>query len=206
VSFDHWWIGFFVDEGACEHFKPNFAAAAEKAVLSAESQQALAAWRNRPSDFEQDAALSGEVAAQTNAFIWAFNLPGFDDLAAALLTRGDDFAELCTEQNLFRMVIAARHTPVSILWHALGGECPSHLPGRMGNLLLHPREVEAAFERTLCAYAGTSPQNLIEAARRYCGWSVSDDTLRDVVSFLPDGLSRAMERQTGFLALARPQI
>ena len=60
----------------------------------------------------------------------------------------------------FRMAITARHTPVSIVWHALGYERACLLPGRMGNMLLRPSEVAAALEQTRRAYAGTSPQEL----------------------------------------------
>jgi hypothetical protein len=104
------------------------------------------------------------------------------------------------------MAICARHTPVGILWHALGHERGSLLPGRMGNLLLHPREIADAREQTRRAYAAASTQDLLDAARRCCSWSVSDDTLREVIGFLPDGLARAAELRRGFLALARPQI
>jgi hypothetical protein len=207
VSFDHWWIGLFVDEAAYQRFKPDFDAATEKAVLSPPSQQAVAAWRNRPSDFEQGAAPVGPgTEGEANAFIWAFNLPGFDELAKQLFVQGGKFADYLVEAHVFRMAICARHTPVSILWHAIGYERGRLLPGRMGNLLLHPREIEAASEKTRRAYVATSPQELLDAARRYCGWSVSDDTLRDVIDFLPDGLTRAAELQRGFLALARPQV
>jgi hypothetical protein len=207
VSFDHWWIGLFVDEAACQRFKPDFEAAAEKAVLSPQSQQAIAAWQNRPSDFEQGAALSGaETEGEPSAFIWAFNLPGFDELAKQFFVQDGKFADYLIEEHFFRMATCARHTPVSILWHALGHERGSLLPGRMGNLLLHPREIEDASEKTRRAFAAASPPDLLDAARRYCSWSVSDDTLRDVIGFLPDGLARAAELQRGFLALARPQI
>jgi hypothetical protein len=109
VSFDHWWIGFIVDDSACERLRPHFAAAGARAVLSAAAQQALLAWRNRPSDFEEDAFIRRpEVVAEANAFIAAFNLPGFSELAREILTQDGRFADLATEQHLFRMAIAAR--------------------------------------------------------------------------------------------------
>jgi hypothetical protein len=207
VSFDHWWIGLFVDEAAYQRFKPDFEAAAEQAVLSPHSQQAIATWRNRPSDFEQGAAPTGpETEDEANAFIWAFNLPGFDELAKQFFAQGGKFADYLIEEHFFRMAICARHTPVGIFWHALGHERGSLLPGRMGNLLLHPREIADAREQTRRAYAAASTQDLLDAARRCCSWSVSDDTLREVIGFLPDGLAKAAELQRGFLALARPQI
>jgi hypothetical protein len=107
------------------------------------------------------------------------------------------------------MAITARHTPVSIVWHALGYERASLLPGRMGNILLSPPEIadaEEAEERVCRAYVGTSPQDLLGAAKRYCDWSVCDEELRRVIGFLPDGLARAQELHLGFFALARPRI
>jgi hypothetical protein len=150
--------------------------------------------------------MNGEGASRVNAFIWAFNLPGFDELAREFLVRGGRFAGFPAEERLFRLIIAARHTPVSIVWHALGCEPASLLPGHMGNMLLHPREIAHAQEQAARAYAGTSAHALLDAARRYCSASIYDDTLRDVIGFLPDGLTDARERQSGFLALARPQI
>jgi hypothetical protein len=207
MSFDHWWIGFFVDNRTYEQLKPHFVAAVEQAVLSSEAQQALLAWQHRPSDFEEDAFMRmPEAVAGANAFIAAFNLPGFNELAHEILTQDGPYSNLATEQHLFRMAIAARHTPVSIVWHALGYERAKQLPGQMGNMLLRPDEIADAQEAIRHAYAGTSPQNLLAAARRYCGSSVDDDTLGEVIGFLPDGLSRAWQNGTGFVALARPQI
>jgi hypothetical protein len=210
MGFHHWWWGFFTDENEYTRLLPYFTEAAKKAVLSPKSQQAFDAWRRRPSDFEQD-ALTEETAAQINAFIWAFNLPGFNELAYDLLavrsrTPGFD-AGFDIEARFFRWASTAKNTPVSIIWHALGYERASLLPGRMGNMLLHPREIADAKERVCRAYAGTSPQNLLDAAKCYCDRDVSDERLRhDVISFLPDGLARAEELRLGFLALARPQI
>ena len=207
MSFDHWWIGLFVDEAGYERLKPAFAAAAEQAVLSPQSEQAIAAWRKHPSDFDQGAApRSPEAEDEPHRFIWAFNLPGFVELAGQFIVSGGTFTEFLVEEEFFQMATCARRTPVGILWQALGYQRASLLPGQMGNLLLHPREIEDAREKTRRAYAGTSPQDLLDAARRYCSWDVYDDGLREVLGFLPDGLARAAERQRGFLALARPQI
>ena len=104
------------------------------------------------------------------------------------------------------MTMTARHPTVSILWHALGFERAQALPGQMGNLLLRPKDVEAALEATRRAFEGLSRKGLLAAARRFCGHSVSDDTLREVLNFLPDGLETASARKAGFLALAHPQF
>jgi hypothetical protein len=207
MSFDHWWIGLFVDEAGYKRLKPAFAAAAEQAVLSPQSEQAIAAWRKHPSDFDQGAApRSPEAEDEPHRFIWAFNLPGFVELAGQFCVNGGTFTEFLVEEEFFQMATCARRTPVSILWQGLGYQRASQLPGLMGNLLLHPGEIEDAREKTRRAHAGTSPQDLLDAARRHGSWHVDDDRLLEVLSFLPDGLARAAERQRGFLALARPQI
>jgi hypothetical protein len=206
VAFDHWWLSFLAGEDEYERLLPDFMAAAEKAAMSPESLRALAAWRHRPSDFEEAAAMSEQLAAQAHAFIWAFNLPGFGGLAEELVTEDGKLSGFCTEEHLFQMAITARHTPVSIVWHALGYERAILLPGHFGNMLLHPGEVAGAEEKVRLAYAGTSSQDLLDAAKRYCGQSVYEQTLVDVINFLPDGLAQAKERKLGFLALARPQI
>ena len=206
MSFDHWWVGLLIDERDYERFSRDFAAAADKAVLSPESRQAIEDWRQCPSGYEQEATMHGEAADRAHRFIWAFNLPGFDQLAEQFLTLGGKFAEFPMAERCFRIAMAARHTPLSIVWHALGYERAGLLPGQMGNMLLHPRDIESALKTTSIAYAGLSSQDLLDAAARYCGWYVSDDTLQEVISFLPDGLGLAKERGQGFLALARPQI
>ena len=167
---------------------------------------ALEAWRQRPTDFEQAAAISQDGAARANAFIWAFNLSGFDQLAEQMVTQSKTFAAFALEDHLFRMTVCARHTPASIVWHALGHARADLLPGQMGNLLLRANQIAPALETTQQAYAGTSPQDLLDRARNFCGWSVDDGVLREVLGFLPDGLAHAQERGRGFLALGRPQI
>jgi hypothetical protein len=206
VSFDHWWVGLFIDASEYTLLKPYFNEAAKKAVLSADSQRAIEAWRHHPADFEQEAAISEAAAAEAHAFIWAFNLPGFDALAEEFLTQNGKFTEFVSEERSSRIIMASRHTPVSILWYALGYERACLLPGQVGNMLLHPNDVTAANEKIRLAFAGTSPQDLIDRAKRYCSWSVSEDTVKDILSFLPNGFSHAQKLRLGFLALARPQI
>jgi hypothetical protein len=207
VGVDYWWFGFFVDERIYNLAQPHFAAAAKKTALSRQSRHAIAAWRVNPSDFEQEAFISRpETADQTNAFIRAFNLAGFVELTTDIVTGNGPLTEILNEQSLFRMAITARHTSVSIVWHALGYRRAHLLPGLMGNMLLRPDEVEEALEKARSAYAGTSPQDLLDAARRYCSGSVGDEELRQTLNFLPEGLAAAMQRKSGFLTLACPRI
>ena len=49
------------------------------------------------------------------------------------------------------MMVCARHTPVSILWHALGHQRAGLLPGKFGNLLL-----SATGHRALVAWTAPS--------------------------------------------------
>jgi hypothetical protein len=205
MGVDYWWFGIFVDEDMHGHIEPHFAAAAANTALSPGSQRATAAWRARPTDFEQAAFIARpETADQTNAFIRAFDLTGFVELTRRIVIEGIPL--VFAEETAFGMAITARHTPVSIVWHALGYERACLLPGQMGNLLLRPGEVEEALERTRRAYAGTSAPDLPDAARRYCGDSVSNVALREVLDFQPDGLAAALARQCGFLALTCPRI
>jgi hypothetical protein len=205
MSFDHWWISVFVDAAEYEAFEPAFAAA-QKAAASSEATRILNAWRDRSFDSELDVATNEQIAKRIDAFIQAFNLPGFAELARDICTQDGRFASFDLERHGFRMVIAARYTPVSVLWYALGYERAGLLPGQLGNLLLHPRETDSALRNTERAFAGTSSDGLLESGRRYCGHSVSDESLREILDFLPTALAQANERKQGLLALARAQI
>ena len=206
VAFEHWWIGLWAGEDEYQSLQPHFSAAAEKTAVSLEAEHALAAWKLCPSDFEEEAMTNERLAAQVNAFIWAFNLPGFVELANELLTKDGKLSAFCIEERIFRIAIAGRHTPASIVWHALGYERASLLPGRFGNMLLRAGDVAAAEEKVRSAYAGTSRQDLLDTAKRYCGGSVCEGTLSEAIDFLPEGLAQARQRTLGFLALARPQL
>ena len=202
MSFDYYWLGRFIDASEHAHIQPLFLAAAAKSRLSAAAQQAIADWRAHPSDYEEDALrhASSELIARFNAFCRAFTLPGFMELFEHVAA--DDGLN---EQTCFSLLATARHPTVSVLWHALGFERAQALPGQMGNLLLHPKDVEAALEATRRAFAGTSGEDLLAAARRFCSSSVFDGPLREVLNFLPDGLEAALARKAGFVAVARPQ-
>jgi hypothetical protein len=207
VSVDYWWIGLFVDQRMHARLEPHFAAAVAKSSLSDEAERAIAAWREHPSDYEESSPLSkAERGNKVNAFLKTFNLSGFVALARQLLTQDGALADLMSGPGIFRMATIARHPPVSIVWHALGFERAKELPGQMGNMLLHPAQVEAALEATRRAYAGPSSDDLFAAAKRYCGASVDDWPLRGALSFQPEGLEAALERDEGFFALTCPRI
>ena len=86
------------------------------------------------------------------------------------------------------MASTASHPPVVMVWHALGFERAKGLPGQIGHMLLSPDEVEGALEATRRAFDGPPPDHLLALARRYCGRSVADESLRDALTFQPDGL------------------
>jgi len=207
VSVDYWWIGLFVDQRMHARLEPHFATAAAKSCLSPEAERAIAAWREQPSDYEEAARVAtAETRNKVNAFLKTFNRSGFVALGRQLLSRNGALADLMSGPGIFRMATISRHPPVSIVWHALGFERAKELPGQMGNMLLHPAQVEAALEATRRAYAGPSPDDLFAAAKRYCGASVDDWPLRGALSFQPEGLEAALERDEGFFALTCPRI
>ena len=207
MSFDHWWLGLMLSESECARVADAFAAAAAKAILSEPSRAALRAWRDNPIDFEAASIdRNPNLAAPANAFIWAFNLPGFAELTARFVTQDGDFSDLLTEAHVFRFETTARLTPVSIVWHALGYERATLLPGQMGNVLLRPEDVARAQERIQRAFEGTTPSALLAAARNYGGPSLDDEVLKNTLCFLSDGCFEAARRKMGFLALACSQI
>jgi len=207
VSVDYWWIGLFIDQRMHARLEPHFAAAAAKSSLSPDAERAIAAWREQPSDYEEAACKAKpETRNKVNTFLKTFNLSGFVALARQLLTQDGALADLMSGPGIFRMSTSARHPPVSIVWHTLGFERAKQLPGQMGNILLHPAQVEAALEATRRAYAGPSPDDLFAAAKRYCGNSVDDWPLRGALSFQPEGLEAALDRDEGFFALTCPRI
>jgi len=207
VSVDYWWIGLFVDQRMHARLEPHFATAAAKSCLSPEAERVIAAWREQPSDYEEAARVAtAETRNKVNAFLKTFNRSGFVALGRQLLSRNGALADLMSGPGIFRMATISRHPPVSIVWHALGFERAKELPGQMGNMLLHPAQVEAALEATRRAYAGPSPDDLFAAAKRYCGASVDDWPLRGALSFQPEGLEAALERDEGFFALTCPRI
>jgi hypothetical protein len=206
MSFAHWWIAISIDDDDYKVIEPHFATASEKALLSNEQRQAIEAWRRSPSCFDQDNATSDAEASLADAFIGAFNLPGFDELAEQFLAGDGRFVALLNEQRALKMAIAARHTPVSILWRALGYDSAIRLPGRMGNMILRPDQIVAVEQEMRSAFSETNPEALLPTVKRYCDHSVDDESLREILNFLPDSLARARAFGRGLLTLARAQI
>ena len=143
---------------------------------------------------------------QANAFIRAFNLSGFDEFALRFTGREGDRLHFLNDGHLFRFALTRQVTPMSVVWQALGPERAHMLPGRMGNLLLSPAEVAASQDQVSEAYADLTIDLLFERALRYCAPSImQEETLREAITFLPDGLRQARDAGKGFLSLARTE-
>jgi hypothetical protein len=82
---------------------------------------------------------------------------------------------------------------------ALGFERVVSPPGRMGNILLLPSEVEAALVATRRAYSGLSPEKIFEVGKRFLRLqaSVTSRCARHSIS-CPEGLEQAEMRNAVF--------
>src|SRR5262245_45078014 len=134
MSFSHWWLGFFIDQQDYDRVHVQFEAARRASRLSDESQAAISAWRANPGRFE-DLATDAVSGALVNTFLWSFSLPGDDQFSASLFKDGGELSACATESKFFRLVSIPRNPPVAVLWHALGYERATRLPGDRGNLL-----------------------------------------------------------------------
>jgi hypothetical protein len=205
MSISNWWIGYLLTEEDHARILPRFEAARLLAAPShAVHAPAIEAWKANPEKFEDrrenHTAQAGEAI---NAFIDAFRLPGYDALMKAFAMKGGGLEDLSREDVVFRFASLPSNPPVAVLWHALGFERARALPGNMGNLLVHPRDVPRAFEEVSAAYLGLDVANAVERGHSFCRTRVhSREDVEEVVTFLPDGLRRAAELGKGFCAVA----
>jgi hypothetical protein len=201
MAVSHWWFGFLIDQAEHDDLSPGFLAAAENAVTTPEAKAVLSSWMRRPSDFDEPGP--GE---QANDFIRAYNLSGFDEFAFRFVGGEGDCVRFLDDGHLFRFVTTRQVTPMSVVWQVLGPERALMLPGRMGNLLLSPADVPECHDQVSEAYAGLTIDVLFERALRYCAPSVfNEESLREAITFLPDGLRQARDAGKGFLSLARTE-
>lgn len=207
MSFDHWWFGLVLPGDTISALRAPYEAAKAQAHLTPEAHQALTTWAEHPDWFESAAVEASDNAAQwADAFIKAFALPGFDAFAREFCKSNGAYASLMREDTVSGFIVMPSYAPVGVLWHALGARTAGALPGLMGNMLLMPDEIgdaALAVSRTLASYRHA---DLLTAMRRLCGPYATDDLLEQVLAFLPNGLSRALERGNGFLALALGRI
>lgn len=207
MSFDHWWFGLVLPGDTISALREPFDAAKARAHLTPSAHQALTTWAEHPEWFESAAVESSDNAAQwVDAFIKAFTLPGFDQFARAFCKAEGAYAGLMREDTVSGFIVMPSYAPVAVLWHALGAQTAGALPGLMGNMCLPPDAVgdaALAVSRTLGSFRHA---DLVAAMRRFCGPYATDDLLEQVLRFLPDGLSRAVEQGNGFLALALARI
>ena len=111
---------------------------------------------------DQDAARDDAQAEALNAFIWAFNLPGYRELAGEILGATGALEAFCNEEHVFRLAMAKRNTPLSLLWCTLGPDRAALLPGRLGNMLVSRDGIAAALDQTQRAFAGKSKSALLQ--------------------------------------------
>jgi hypothetical protein len=205
MSIDHLWIGYLLTEEDHARVLPRFEVARLLAAPAhAIHVAAIEAWKANPEKFEDRQENWGKQAGEAiDAFIWAFCLPGYDALMKAFTNKGGGLDDLSREDVVVRFTMTATFPPVAVLWHALGFERASALPGDRGNLLVHPRDVPRVLEEVTAAYRGLDIAVAVARAHNFCRSRVhSRENVEEVVTFLPDGLGRAAELGKGFCAVA----
>jgi hypothetical protein len=205
MSVSHWWFGLLLDDAEHDRVRRPFEEAATGSPTTPAEQQVFATWIRDPARFDDqdpDDPFSSASGDELNAFIAAFDLPGFRELALRLIQPEGDLHDLFDEGRIFRFTMLARNTPASVVWQALGPDRALQLPGRLGNLLLRPSQIAAVHDEVVELHRGTTPAGLFARARRYCESSVGNvEDLKGVVTFLPDGLRKARDEGKGFLSL-----
>ena len=132
-------------------------------------------------------------------FIGAFSTPAFDAL-------GKDVANQLDDDNSFRFVAVRRCTPLAVLWYALGEEWVNQLPGTLGNMFVPAAAVTPALAIAEAALAQVHRADFFLKARALAGDSNADETFLETLTHIPEGLSRAAERRSGFMAAARVEM
>jgi hypothetical protein len=170
-----------------------------------EDRQALDYWLGHPERFTDAWLRSASLPERErhgelyNQFLAFFDVPGYVELAAQL-------AGSLTEETCFRWMSAAGCAPVAVLWHGLGLQRATALPGRKGNLFVKGSEVATAMSQVDRAMSGISMDEVIRKGDELGGSRSRIEEVRNIVTHLPDGLRRANESGMGFFAIARPQL
>lgn len=207
MSFDYWWFGLVLPGDTIRALREPYDVAKAGAHLTPAAHQALTTWAEHPGWFEAAAVDSSDNAAQwLEAFVAAFTVPGLDRFAREFCKSDGAYAGLMREETVTRFIVMPGFPPVAVLWHALGARTAGGLPGVMGNMCLLPEEIADAAIAVSRALASFRRADLVAAMRRLCGPSATDELLEQVLTFLPDGLSRALEQGNGFTALALGRI
>jgi hypothetical protein len=207
MSVCYYWFACFLDARAHERVLPDFQAAQRASGLSDQARHALEAWRADPTRFAHRVEHYDPAWGEAfNAFIAAFNVPGFLELAHQFCRAEGKFGDYLSEDTVFRFVILRRCTPCAALWQALGPERAAQLPGVLGNLLLDPSEVKPALAQVESVYAAYSTDELVEQALPLVDHSNEAKTLEETITLMPEALRRAHAVQRGLLILSCPQL
>ncbi|WP_019865108.1 hypothetical protein [Methylovulum miyakonense] len=205
MSFDHWWFSCHLTPADEEHFQPVFVNAEKQAALAPNTEEIFQYWQAHPERFSSEWEYSVPVEERTrhvewyNRFVWAFNLPGYTEL-------GEEVASFLDEETCFRFIIIRRCSPGAVLWHCLGYERASLLPGNKGNIFLTASQVEGALIKAENAMKGLVLDEAIQKGLALAGHSNQEQDIFSVITHLSDGLLYAYENGKGFMAVARPQL
>lgn len=205
MSFNHLWFSCLLSQADEQYFQPMFAEAQKKAILSSQSEEALQYWQSNLDRFTIDWLLSVSLEERKihgewyNRFVWAFNLPGYTELAA-------EIASFLSEETCFRYISIGGCSPVAVLWQAIGRERALLLPGTMGNVFLTAKQIASAAAQTKNALRDLAMNEAVTRGVALVGESDSEDSVRSIITHFPEGLQRAIDTGRGFMALARPQL
>jgi len=197
------WFSCFINDNEYERIVPHFWEANKRAFLSKEQEAAIEFWREQPLEIDW---MNYDIGSRVNEFLCAFNLPGFDQLAESFCFNDGAFCDIMSEESTFRFIMTNRNTPVSLLWHALRYERAIQLPGKMGNLFVHREEVGLTLEKVQLVFADLNMAELKEKAKLFSGQEVDDDIIHDIMTMLPEGLTKALEMKKGIIFLATQQF
>jgi hypothetical protein len=187
-----WWLGCYVSDSEYDEILPEFKKAEAKAVLSNEAIAGIELWKQNQENPEWLDNRS------SNDFLCAFDLPGFREFGESEL-----FLSKVTEENTHRFIIVNVFTPVSILWYALGYKNSKRLPGKMGNFIVRSTEVENTLKLINEIFDSLDQEELVSKAMKYAGSRTDKERVKEIITMLPDGLEKALEKKTGIIFLAR---
>ncbi len=104
MSVTYWWFSRLLTPADEQHFQPLFAEADRKAGLWPADEEALRYWETHLERFSSTWAGSASCERRKrqgewyNRFVWAFNRPGFTELAT-------EATRFLSEDNCFRFVV-----------------------------------------------------------------------------------------------------
>lgn len=115
-------------------------------------------------------------------------------------------ANFLNAETCYRFISVRRCTPGALLWHAIGCERASRMPGIFGNVFLTAGQVADALKQAEAALAGLVLEDALARGCALAGHSNDRPLGREVIGHLPDGLRRALELRKGFMAIGLAQL